>query len=217
MKNSQTGELAACGKNRRRNYLINPLFQLKYTLTLVTGAFVASCFMGFSLYGFMFQQARAKAINPFSSSAWDNSIVIFFFALVFSAILMVVLGCWGVMVTHRVSGPMYVFQRNLKKLAQGYFPSYRPLRKRDEFKAVHEQFFQTVDSLRAARVHDVERLNSMISRMQKCEHVDGDAVQALVGGVLCDMNALRDELVKALDPKATTSPVPAEPAEPVGV
>ncbi|MHC5109199.1 MAG: hypothetical protein ACYTHJ_04905 [Planctomycetota bacterium] len=189
------------GSNRRRNYLINPLFQLKYTLTLAIGAFVVACFMGISMYGFMFQQARQKAMNPMGASVWDNSVVIFLFALTFAAMLLVVLGCWGITITHRISGPLYVFMRNLKELEQGRFPAFRALRKRDEFKELHEQLFKTSESIKRQKQEQLDHVSELWSRLQQVQHLDATAREAALSSMASDMSSLRDELASALDKK----------------
>jgi len=156
-------------KNRnykRRCYVINAAFQWKYTLTLALGVFLVASAMGMTLFGFLHEQARQRVLHPEAMNVWENTQAIFLFALAFSGIVVLTLLCWGIMITHRVSGPIFVLDRGLRTLTAGRLPDRRPLRKRDEFKELYETFWVYVDSLVSRRRSDSERLAEILSAVR---------------------------------------------------
>ena len=59
--------------DRRKNYLINPAFQWKYTLLMLLGLFVISSFSAVTLFGALHQQARARILNPQVVNQWGST------------------------------------------------------------------------------------------------------------------------------------------------
>ncbi|HET6343665.1 MAG TPA: hypothetical protein VFH51_01985, partial [Myxococcota bacterium] len=69
------------------------------------------------------------------------------------ALLVVVLAgmlaVWGLIVTHRISGPVYLAARYLHVLADGTYPDMRQLRKHDELQHFFAALTAAVGALRA--------------------------------------------------------------------
>ena len=56
----------------------------------------------------------------------------------FVIVITVCLFAWGVILTHRVAGPLYVIKRGLDNYRAGGAVAFRPLRKKDEFQEVYD-------------------------------------------------------------------------------
>ena len=167
-------------RGRRRTYLINPSFQRKYTLTVVGGVFIISTFLSYTLFGVLHQQARARVVQPYATSAWDNVGTILLAGIAFSAVLAVAFGLYTVVVTHRISGPLFVLERYLSELTSGRLPQRRALRKKDEFKSLNEAFWRAVDSLRAGKQVELHRLTELLKIARTgAEKGEPDSTQAL--------------------------------------
>ena len=149
-------------RGRRRSYLINRAFQWKYTAVVVVGVFITATFMSYVLFGVLHQQARARIVHPETVSAWENTLVIGAAGLAFAVALAAAFGLWAVLITHRICGPLFVIEGYLAELKQGRIPQPRTLRKKDEFKAFHEAFEQTITALKTSRQTELEQLNQAL-------------------------------------------------------
>lgn len=191
---------------RRRNYLINPAFQWKYTLALGTAVFLAASMMGIALFGSLQHQARAKVLSPPTADSWQNARTIVGFAVAFSAVTIAALGCWGIVMTHRVSGPMWVLQRHLAKLSAGRFPKRRPLRKRDEFKEIHETFWIAVDCLKAQRQAELATLTDVLNTAASAAKRGSEAQASALESIATRIETLRNAIAEALEQPVANLP-----------
>jgi nitrogen fixation/metabolism regulation signal transduction histidine kinase len=75
----------------------------------------------------------------------------------------IVLAIWGLIVTHRISGPLFIVARYLDVMADGQYPDVRPLRKRDELQAFFSSFEEAVSGMRN---RDIELLRELDQALQ---------------------------------------------------
>ena len=68
----------------------------------------------------------------------------------------------GLIITHRVCGPIYVMHGHLTSLLDGRYPVTRQLRPKDEFRATFELFTEVVESLRKRDADELEKLTQAI-------------------------------------------------------
>src|SRR4051794_5386801 len=112
----------------RRTFLIDREFQLKYAgLLLLAGLMISA---GFAIVALL---ARADALrNAGVTEPVDPLLVgLLFIAVLISAAAM---GLVGLVLTHRVAGPVYVMTQYVGQLAAGRYPRVRNLRRSDELK-----------------------------------------------------------------------------------
>lgn len=82
------------------------------------------------------------------SSSNNNLIMILIaFVVVQSGILFYLL----IRRSHRISGPVFLLNRYISELKKGKFPDVRPLRTRDDFKELFENFREMVEYLKKRR------------------------------------------------------------------
>ena len=133
----------------RRTYLIDRSFQLKYTVILrLVGAAISL------LFGALMYQAHVDATalmdlpNPFREAVSSGDRMLLWLVLGIAVIMAAAMGLFGVLVTHKVAGPIYVLTHYMTTLSQGKYPQMRPLRKNDELKEFFERFRAAVDQMR---------------------------------------------------------------------
>jgi nitrogen fixation/metabolism regulation signal transduction histidine kinase len=82
------------------------------------------------------------------------------------ALLVAALWFAGIVVTHKVAGPIYKMKRQLRALEKGSLQVPMPLRKGDELKEFFDTFNDTVRALRTRQQRDLERLDHAISGLE---------------------------------------------------
>jgi hypothetical protein len=103
---------------------------------------------------------------------------------------------FGVLLTHRVAGPIYVMSHYISILAQGRYPIMRPLRRGDELKPFFERFQSAIEALRHRESEEVEALSTAIARFEKLE-LDAEGIRALEA--LREMNLRKRESTDRMD------------------
>ncbi|HTN54147.1 MAG TPA: hypothetical protein VML50_17190 [Anaeromyxobacter sp.] len=151
----------------RRLFLIDRAFQLKYAL-LMAGAGLAVAIA----FGLWLHQTHAQAIALLAPDAETRALIersdrllLAAFAGI-AALLAAALGLLGIVITHRVAGPVFVMGHYLGILAQGRFPRMRTLRRGDELKALFDVFIEAVGTLKLREARHAAVLEDAIERMR---------------------------------------------------
>ena len=129
---------------------------------------VVSGLLGCLLLQTYWEMNRIMDLALVSSAASDkanaqDALSVFFISLEFLVLEVVILGVLGLIVTHRVCGPVFVIQRHLAAMLDGKYPPARPLRHGDEFQVAFNAFTAVLDSLRKRDADEVEKLNQVIA------------------------------------------------------
>ncbi|HVR20139.1 MAG TPA: hypothetical protein VMS65_10595 [Polyangiaceae bacterium] len=96
------------------------------------------------------------------------------------ALLVVLIGFGGIIVTHRVAGPIYKMKMNLKAVADGHLRVPSPLRKGDELVDFFETYRSMVIALRGRQEEEIQRIEKAITMLEaKAGAGDLDSLQAL--------------------------------------
>ncbi|HZH04719.1 MAG TPA: signal protein [Myxococcaceae bacterium] len=150
----------------RKTFLVDRGFQLKYAGAL------AGVGGGISLvFGAMMIVSQAEALRPLRAALPPEAGALLvhlqatqLWLTAATALLMAVaLGLFGVLLTHRVAGPVYVMSRYVAVLARGRYPSMRPLRRGDELKAFFDRFREAVDALRERDAGEARQLDEALT------------------------------------------------------
>ncbi|HEY0093044.1 MAG TPA: signal protein, partial [Archangium sp.] len=72
----------------------------------------------------------------------------------------------GLVLTHRVAGPVYVMSLYIATLAAGRYPRMRPLRKKDELRGFFDRFSEAVDRIRERETEEVRLLSEVIETLE---------------------------------------------------
>jgi hypothetical protein len=165
----------------RHIYVVDWSFQLKYTVMLVVfggvimGAFGAAVLHEVRTNSELLEGKRIEAglsgtggkvpsLADFQTalSATDHRQTLIVIGT--SLIVAAALGLIGVLVTHRVAGPVYVLSRYAKALGEGGFPRMRALRRGDELKGFFEVFRDAIERLRERQAAEAAQLDELANR-----------------------------------------------------
>lgn len=163
------GSTAPAGKAEphRRHYLVDRGFQLKYALLMAAAGLAVAL-----VFGLWLQQAHAQATALLAPDAETRTLVersdrllLGAFAVI-AVLLAAALGLLGVVITHRVAGPVFVMGHYLQVLADGRFPRMRTLRRSDELKLFFRAFLDAVDHMKAREARHAAVLEDAVLRMR---------------------------------------------------
>lgn len=151
----------------RRRYLIDRAFQLKYAILMaVAGLAVAA------IFGLWVHQAHAQAIALLAPDAETRSLLeksdaklLGVFAGI-AALLALALGLLGVIITHRVAGPVFVMCHYLEVIAKGGYPRARTLRRTDELHGFFAIFLAAVERLKERERRHLAVLENVVAAMR---------------------------------------------------
>ncbi|HXN40771.1 MAG TPA: signal protein [Myxococcaceae bacterium] len=161
----------------RRTYLIDRGFQLKYTVSLVVAGAVISILFGSLAYlaDVDVQRNLADELIRAGGGA-DPSVVARLMKESASTLLVLIsgvalvmglaLGLVGVLITHRVAGPIYVISNYMLALSEGRYPNFRPLRKNDELKTFFDRFRSAVEAMRRRELDEVAMIAECVDRLR---------------------------------------------------
>ncbi|MCB9662240.1 MAG: hypothetical protein R3B40_20535 [Polyangiales bacterium] len=192
------------GKPKRhlRNYLLDPRFQLKYTGMVVLVTVVVASVLGTFAYRSSKAQTESLTIQMAMmdldgslqgsleemSAERDREVLL---SIVGGIVLMgLVLGCTGIVVTHRLVGPAYKLRLLIHEVASGKLKIMGKLRKGDELQEVFEAFAEMITSLRAAQAKEIAELDAAIAHAREAG-VPAEQLVALEG--------VRDRMQAAID------------------
>lgn len=163
------GSTAPAGKAEphRRHYLVDRGFQLKYALLMAAAGLAVAV-----VFGLWLQQAHAQATVLLAPDAETRALVersdrllLGAFAVI-AVLLAASLGLLGVVITHRVAGPVFVMGHYLQVLADGRFPRMRTLRRSDELKLFFRTFLDAVDHMKTREARHAAVLEDAVQRMR---------------------------------------------------
>ena len=138
--------------NRRQTVVINKPFQYQYALLIVSAVVLLT---NIGLMAMRFYPASPVIITTKV-------------ALVISVLeLALIAGVWwaGLKISHRIAGPVYVFTRELEKLAQGDLSARMNLRKKDQFMDAALLMNSSLDTLQKR----IELIQSVAAQLNQDE------------------------------------------------
>jgi hypothetical protein len=152
----------------RRNFLIDRAFQVKYTLYMVVVGAAISL-----LFGAMMYQAHVEATQLIDlpdpglrEAVKSQDATLLWLVMAIAVVMAVSLGLFGILVTHRVAGPIYVLSHYMSVLGTGRYPMLRPLRKNDELKGFYDVFHQAVASMKERDKTHGEELKKLAADLE---------------------------------------------------
>lgn len=186
---------------RRLIPIVDRQFQFKYTGIIVGIAAAISLILGYFLwksYMEMNEVIDLASLSPEVNDKLnsDDARFVFTITLLFLVVEVAVLGVMGLLITHRVCGPIFVLQRHMDSISAGNYPTTRPLRAGDEFRDAFESFTKMIDSLRKRDSDDLDRLKAVLAAAR------GGAMGANEQKALEQLIAEREGRVAGGTPKA---------------
>jgi len=166
-------EGVSSGRKKRRTIpIVDARFQWKYTLIITALGAGITAIMGAFLFRAHNDNTRLLDLdaNPQLTEQVVHGDQIFLLYLIVLVVVMgLALGFWGLVVTHRVSGPLYVIARYFGELADGRYPDLRPLRKHDELQDFFGSFEDAVTGLRSRDEASLTLIDEALERVRVIE------------------------------------------------
>ena len=164
---------------RRRTFLIDRGFQFKWTFIIVAVGVIVSAGLGYFIIRLNMTNTEILELEAaFADQVAEYDAMAIYYLVGFVVVMAVFLFTWGIFMTHRVAGPIFIISRYLGQLADGEVPKTRPLRRGDELKEFFEAFSRMMDGLRDRNLSEAELLDKAAAAL---DGVDGqaDTVKAL--------------------------------------
>jgi nitrogen fixation/metabolism regulation signal transduction histidine kinase len=140
-------------------------------------------------------EADALALQKRSLDLARQQDQMFMVLIAVLSLLVVAIGIAGILVTHRVAGPVYKMKRLLGYVGEGHLKLTEKLRKGDELQHFFDSFEKMVESLRSRQEVEIGKLDHAIRQLQ--DQVPEEQ--------LASLRSLRQEMRNALE----TSPTPS--------
>jgi nitrogen fixation/metabolism regulation signal transduction histidine kinase len=142
--------------------------------------------------------ARATDLAAQSSSVEAQQRRVLIGLLVGLALFVAALGVAGIVLTHKVAGPIFKMKRLLREVGSGKLALREKLRKGDELQHFFETFEQMVNDLRSRQEKEIAKLDDVILKLEGAtvshrglKEIDEDGVELL--------KQLREEMKEQLD------------------
>ena len=181
-------------RRRRLVPIIDAGFQWTYTIWIVAlGAGTASV-MGWLLYDANRATTRLLQLSstPILAASLEQADAGLLWGLVAAVLgLAVLLGVWGLIVTHRISGPCVVVTRQLQELERGSYPEVRPPRRYDALPNLVNALAAAVAALQQ---RDRAALQALSAIQQGLVNGDPAALGRARMALATEVERLRDQL-----------------------
>ncbi len=165
------------GKSQRKmkNYLLDLRYQLKFTLTMVGLAAALTSALGYVILSKAHEASRVvqvRALDPTDELAQQlvqqfehNDRLLVWLLVGFGALMSIVLTIYGIVLTHKVAGPLFKVTLYLDKIRDGKLGQVYNLRKGDELVEFFEHFKAAHDALRRQEEGDIELLQRCADKL----------------------------------------------------
>jgi nitrogen fixation/metabolism regulation signal transduction histidine kinase len=160
-------------KRSLRNYLLNSSYQLRFTGVIVVISAILTGGLGYLVLHNAHEASRVvqvRAMDPTDELAQqlvaqfahgDRMLMITLIA--FGFILSVVLAAYGIVLTHKVAGPLFKIALHLDKIRDGKLGVVYNLRKGDQLVDFFDHFKGAHDALRARAEEDIALYDKAIA------------------------------------------------------
>ncbi len=155
------------GQKKRRVYLVDRAFQIKYTVFMMAAGLAIALAFGIWIWQAHLQTTELVTVDPSLRSvlqAGDRQLLFVFLGI--AVLMSVALGLVGLLVTHRVAGPLFVMSHYLSVLARGRYPRMRTLRRSDELKSFFRLFLDAIAALKEREARHASMLEDAAQRMR---------------------------------------------------
>jgi hypothetical protein len=162
-------------QRRMKNYLLNLRYQLKFTLTIVGISAALTGGLGYFVISKAHEASRlveVRALDPTDDVAQQlvaqfarNDRILTLVLIGFGLLLSLILTAYGIVLTHKVAGPLFKVTTYLDRIREGRLGTVYNLRKGDELVDFFEHFKHAHDALRARTEEDIKVLDQAIAQI----------------------------------------------------
>jgi methyl-accepting chemotaxis protein len=135
--------------HRRKKYFIKSGLQSRYLKLIFVAAALPTFLFSFCLY-YLFFYLMAEQLGIPESIAYNIKPVlgkINLILLLGLPVIFILLLLWGLVISHRIAGPVYRLEQDLDKIARGDFSLRIRLRRKDELTSIVEGINKVLDKI----------------------------------------------------------------------
>jgi nitrogen fixation/metabolism regulation signal transduction histidine kinase len=159
-------------KRSIRNYLLDASYQLRFTGVIVVISAILTGGLGYLVMHNAHEASRVvevRALDPSDPFAQElaqqfahGDRMLLATLIAFGFILSVVLAAYGIVLTHKVAGPLFKVANHLDKIRDGKLGVVYNLRKGDHLVDFFEHFKNAHDALRARTEEDIALIDKAL-------------------------------------------------------
>ena len=186
-------------KNLRKHFLINPAFQVRFSLLFTAAVIVFSSIFPifvFTLLETMEHHAYFKKNNGLATALNEARSDVIIFLLVMLLIITVLAFFLALFHSHRIAGPLYKLRISMIAMQQGVLDHHIRFRNKDNFMELADGFNLMTDAIFSRRRKDFERVHSVIPKLELLERSLQGEEQATVSEVLLALKELSRDTKK---------------------
>lgn len=139
--------------NRRKRYFIRAGLQGRYLRLVFIAMALPTFLFSFCLYYLIFYLMAEQLAIPESIAYNITPVVrkINFILLVGLPLIIVLMLAWGVLISHRIAGPVHRLERELDRIARGDFATRIKFRRKDELASIAHGVNRVLDKFESMR------------------------------------------------------------------
>ncbi len=146
---------------KRNIFLINPKFQIKFSLIICTLIAVSSLMYPFAIYNiFEFFIEKMPQIKTHADAIQST---VFITLVIFQAVFIFGVFIIFIFISHKIAGPMYKLKIFLRSIADGNAPETLFFRKGDYFRDIADDINDAFGKLRTQHQEDTHYIQEVIS------------------------------------------------------
>jgi hypothetical protein len=165
------------GKRQLRNFLLDRM-QVRYTAIIVLVSACLTAGLGYYVMRYAREASKTVEITVKTSvddpemqkqvmdSLYARDRVLLVTIIGFGALLSIILAAYGIVITHKVAGPIYKIASYFDKVRDGRLGAVYNLRKGDQLQDFFEHFRAMHESLRQRTQEDIEALAAAIAALE---------------------------------------------------
>lgn len=160
---------------KRTIYLINPSFQIKFSLFVTSLVFISSLIYPAVIYE-TYTRIAESITDPILKqkllqSKLDLIQLLVLFELIFTTLVFVI--C--IFQSHKIAGPLYKLQRFLRELREGSSQRKLVFRKGDNFKELADEYNLAADTINRTMHERTQKLDDLLKQISnKINESQGD-------------------------------------------
>lgn len=199
-------------RRQLRNYLLDWRYQIRYTLAIVITSTVLTAGLGWFWYDEARQSSRIMEIKELTTVTDDEAEAVqqefsendryrLIVLIVFGILLSLALTGYGIVVSHKVAGPLYKIRRHMRDVKDGNLHPPWELRKGDQLHEFWSEFKEMHSSLRSRAEREISIIDESIAAIKK---ELANQPSAKIETALDELSKLREEKHRNLwSPSAT--------------
>ncbi len=166
-------------KIKRKKYLIAAQFQLKYIAYILLFLYIGAAIAGYTVYYTTWTTLGEKLANVYPTSRLvyifrSANMTLLFRILLITPLFILI----GLVLSHRIAGPVYRIGRYVDSLMEGDYSSDLVLRKRDEFKILALKMTELCHNMRDRDRNKQKITHEIINKLDK-ENVRAEVIEAI--------------------------------------